>query len=1158
MNKKKLLSVAILLSLALSGMAQALQLKLSNVTVKKAMTELKQKSGYSFVYEKNDVNTKKIISVDAASIEQAIEQILKGQDASYEIKGKNIIISKKEIANPSTQDLKKIHTKGRILDDNGEPVIGASIYEKNTKRGTVSDYDGNFELETSENATLEITYIGYKPQTIKAVSGQSITVRMTEDLNSLNEVVVVGFGTQKKVNLTGSVGIADAKDIESRPVTSATQALQGLIPGLQITTNTGMLDQDMTINIRGNGTIGEGSSGSPLILIDGMEGDINTLNPQDIENVSVLKDAAASSIYGSRAPFGVILITTKSGKEGKVSVNYNNSFRFSSAINMPKMMNSYDFVNYFNQASLNQGTGLTFSEEMMQEILDFQAAGGSNRGGVKASSNGQWGKPQYDPFTTAVANTDFYSEAYKSSVFSQEHNVSVSGGSKNMNYFMSGNYMGQDGLMRHGDDGQSRYSVNMKVNAIITSWLKFTGSTKFTRKNNWRPRGLNSSFYNYLGRCSWPNLPVYDENGYYFNNGLSGFPIMSVALSGEHETHADRHYYQGAFVFEPVKNWLTHVELNYSSTNMKTKETSLPQYNHDVNGNVLDTKGNTSLYEDYTGENYVNYNIYSEYSHSFMNAHNFKVMLGFQSEKMKQEFSSVRKYGLLINDMPYFDLTTGKDGKGNDRATEVAGNSSEWAVAGFFGRLNYDYMGRYLAELNLRYDGTSRFRRGSRWKWAPSFSLGWNVAQEKFWESLSSTVNQLKLRFSYGVLSNQNTTNLYPTYRTMIIKSVNGTWLQSGAKPNTADIGDLVSSALTWETVRSWNIGADFGLFNNRLTGSFDYYIRYTDDMVGPAPELPATLGISAPKTNNCDLRTNGWELTIGWRDRLPNGLSYSVRGSLSDAKTIITHYPGNATNSLSGYIEGREPGEIWGFETIGIAKTDAEMQAHLERVGGQDALGTKWAAGDIMYADLDGKPGITKGAETLDDHGDMKKIGNTTPHFFFGLDLNAEWKGFDIRAFFQGVMKRDYWSTNSNFIGYFFGVNGGSSIWGSRGLTVHDDYFRAEDIGLPGHIIKANIDSYYPRPIFSEGYKNQQPQTRYLQNASYIRLKNFQIGYTIPQTITNKIGINKCRLFISGENIWTGTSLSELFDPETISGGSGGNTYPLQKTWSFGLSLTL
>lgn len=365
--------------------------------------------------------------------------------------------------------------------------------------------------------------------------------------------------------------------------------------------------------------------------------------------------------------------------------------------------------------------------------------------------------------------------------------------------------------------------------------------------------------------------------------------------------------------------------------------------------------------------------------------------------------------------------------------------------------------------------------------------------------------------------------------------------------------------------MRTWNVGLDWGLFNNRLTGSFDAYIRYTDNMVGPSVELPATLGIATPKTNNCDLKTKGWELTIGWQDRTNFGMGYGIKFNVSDARTYIDRYPGNPTNSVGTgtYIAGREIGEIWGFETVGIAKTDAEMQAHLDKVGGQNALGSIWAAGDIMYADQDGKPGITKGAQTLEDHGDLKVIGNNTPRYHFGLDLNANYKGFDVRLFFQGVMKRDYWQ-GSNI---FWGV-GQWGMWWSTGLKEHENYFRDEPVGLAGHEIAANINSYYARPRF-DSTQNQETQTRYLQDASYIRLKNFQLGYTLPASIIRKIGITNCRIFVSGENLWTGTKLSKLFDPETISGGntdnnasapikSGGNAYPLSRTWSFGLSVSL
>lgn len=1062
----------------------------------------------------------------------------------------------------SPQQSKKI--TGKIVDQTGLAVIGANVVVKGTTNGTVTDIDGNFSLEVPDGALLEVSYIGYVSQDVP-VKGQTVfNVTLKEDLQKLDEVVVVGFGTQKKVNLTGSVGLASAKELESRPVANATQALQGLVPGLQISTNSGQIGKDMDINVRGTGTIGQGSSGSPLVLIDGMEGDLNTINPQDIENVSVLKDAAASSIYGSRAPFGVILVTTKKGKAGKASINYNNSFRISSPVNLPDMMDSYTFANYFNEAARNKGDGAIFSNDVMQQMLDFQAAGGSNRGGLP-SDGSVWGKPAGDPYTTGYANTDWFGEIYKNDSFSQEHNLSINGGSEKVTYYASLGYLDQHGLLNFGKDGMKRYNLSAKVNAELTSWLDFNYSLRYIRSDLDRPTYFGGNFYEKLGRQTWPNLPIYDENGYFFNNNADNL-AMSLAEGGQRNEQMDKIYHQGAFIIEPIKNWRTHVEFNYSSSAWDVREVSLPCYNHDVAGNIVDTKGTSSLYQDHKKENYLNLNAYSEYSFTVKDDHNFKAMVGFQAENMKQSFFSAKKYGLLIEDLPEFDLTSGKDGMGVDKIPESSGYRNEWSTAGFFGRINYDYKGRYLAEVNLRYDGTSRFRRGNRWKLYPSFSLGWNMAQEAFWEPLVDVVNTFKLRGSYGELGNQNTTGWYPTYRTMELNTADGVWLQDGIKSNTAKINDLISQALTWETVRTWNIGLDYGLFNNRLTGSFDYYNRYTDNMVGPAPELPLVLGITPPKTNNCDLKTQGWELSVGWNDRLKNGLGYGVKLMLSDAKTIIQSYPSNVTNSIYEYCAGREIGEIWGYETVGIAKTQEEMDAHLAAVGGQP-FGSEWGAGDVMYADLDGKPGITEGAGTVADHGDLKVIGNNTPRYHFGIDLSADWKGFDFRCFFQGVMKRDFWQSSNMFWGAV------KDQWWSTGLKEHGDYFRAEAVGLPGHEISANLDAYYPRPIF--GYdsngpaKNQQQQTRYLLNASYIRLKNLQLGYTLRGNWMQKIGFQRCRVFVSGENLWTGTGLTKLFDPETIDGGntdasandmikSGGNAYPLARTWSFGLSLTL
>ena len=1047
----------------------------------------------------------------------------------------------------------RVRASGTVTDTNGEPVIGVGIFEKGTTNGTASDANGAWTLNIAPGATLVFQSIGYYTQEIPVTASRTVyNVVLVEDTTMLEDVVVVGFGTQKKVNLTGSVSVATSEDIQSRPVRDASDALQGLLPGLQLTHNSGALDNQgtMTIRVRGTGTIGSGSADTPLILIDGMEGDINTINPQDIDNISVLKDAASASIYGSRAAFGVILITTKKGNDNRVSINYNNSFRFASPLNMPETMDSYTFALFFNSAQLNGGKSVHFSDATLQAILDFQAAGGTNTGGLYKSSDGkQWSTS----YSTAHANTDWYHELYKGGVMSQEHNLSVSGGNRSVQYYASLGYLNYNGMLKPAYDGRDRFNVSAKFDAQITKHLTFGYSVRFIRQKTSTPSGFGNSWYEKVGRQSWPTLPVFDENGYYNNIG-SDTPAMKLAMGGRTDAKVDQLYQQASLIFEPIKNWRTHVEFNYRVNTTTTRATELPRQNHDVAGNLVPTTSSQYLTESYAGTDYYNWNIYSDYAFDIQQAHNFKVMLGFQADNSMIKNTSVRVYGLQDVNKPVLSLTTGLNGQGNVGTPTISGTDNSWSTAGFFGRLNYDYKGRYLFEANLRYDGSSRFRADSRWTWAPSFSFGWNVAQEPFWQDFKRTVNMLKLRLSYGTLANQNTTGYYPTYRTMSLGLKSGSWAQNGQRPDIANVGSLISAGLTWEKVRTYNVGLDWGMFNNRFSGSAELYSRFTNDMVGPAVDLPATLGLSAPRANNCDLRTNGWEIEVSWRDRTAFGLGYRIAGNLSDSRTVILAYPGNSTGSLTSYNPGHEINEIWGYETVGIAKSQAEMDAHLEKVGGQSAIGSQWAAGDIMYADLDGKPGITRGARTLEDHGDLKLLGTSNPHYFFGINLEADFKGFDVRALFQGVAQRQYFPTGLMFWGAT-----GSGIWWSAGFKEHGDYFRATEIGLPGHTIAANTDSYYPRPLFSS--KNEQTQTRYLLNAAYIRFKNLQFGYTLPQDLTRKININRCRIFVSVDNLWTGTALpKKLLDPETINGGYGsyGNAYPLARTWSFGLSVTL
>lgn len=1042
--------------------------------------------------------------------------------------------------------------KGQIVDASGEPVIGATVRVKGSKEGTITDLGGNFTLKAEAGAILEVSYIGFKPLTAKATNAP-MKLTLVDDNQALNEVVVVGFGTQKKVNLTGSVAVVDSKEFEARPVTSATQALQGAVPGLRISSSSGSLESTQSMSVRGIGTIGEGSSGSPLVLIDGSEGDINTINPQDIESVSVLKDAAASSIYGSRAPFGVILITTKSGKKGKVTVNYNNSFRFNSLIREKHMMNSVDFASWMNDFSTAEGGGAFFTDERMAQIKAYHEAtpigpgtrqdkNGNKLYAIGSSNGSTWD----DGYGYGIDDVDWYGVVYRNTSFAQEHNASVSGATDVVNYYASFNFLDNQGFMKLADDKYSRYTGTAKLGIQITKWLKMNYNMRYTRTDYKRPANLTSGLYSDMARQGWPILPLYDRNGYYYD---SPSPALGLSTRGKDTKQRDIMNHKVGFVLEPIKNWITHIDFNYQTDSFNRHWDAKMTYNHDVNGNPIPYNTSSNVHEEYSKENYLNFQAYSEYSLNLAEKHNFKIMAGFQAEQLKQTVFGLQRNGILDPDKPEVDNTSGVGYDGKAVTPSTNGARNQWQTAGFFGRLNYNYMERYLAEVNLRYDGTSKYRRNQMWKTFPSFSLGWNIARENFWKPLEKTVNTLKLRFSYGTLGNQNLNNWYHTYQTISYTPFGGTWLQDGKMTNVTSAPGLVSTTLTWEKVESYNYGLDWGLFNNRLTGSFDYYIRNTKNMVGNAPELPAILGTGVPKTNNTDLKTNGWEISLSWKDMLENGLAYNISLNLSDARTKITRYPNNPTNSIDTYIPGRYINEIWGYETVGIAKSQEEMDKHLATAD-QSKFGSSWGAGDIMYKDLNGDNVVNDGARTLADHGDLKVIGNSTPRYLFGIDLGASWKGFDFRAFLQGVMKRDYFTNSA----YMFGCNG--NIWWSTGLTGVQDYYRdANTWSVKNGYQSENTNAYLPRPV--QNGKNSQYQTKYLLNAAYMRMKNLQVGYTIPQELTSKWGIANCRVFFSVENLFTITSMPDQFDPETI-GTDSDNGYPLSRTVSFGLNITL
>jgi len=1032
--------------------------------------------------------------------------------------------------------------KGTVVDNNGDPVVGASVFvvSNGQKKGSVTDLDGNFEIAgVASGSSLTISYVGYKTQQV-TWSGKDLKVTLQENSEMLDNVVVVGYGTQKKVNLTGAVSVVNSKQLESRPVTSVAQALQGEVPGLNFSVGNsgGSLNSRMSMNIRGIGTIGSGSNAAPLVLIDGSEGDLYSISPNDIESISVLKDASSSAIYGSRAAFGVILVTTKSGKDSRMNVSYNGNVRFSTATQIPEMPNSYDFARYWNDAAANSGAPAPFKQQILEKIKNHINGTPSPGDEVTTTWAGKAANEPWSMYTGSWDNTNWFKEMYKSGVPSTEHNIALSGGGSKVNYYLSGAILSQQGLIRHGKDKLKRYNFSGKITANLKDWFTVTYNTKWVREDYSRPSYMTGLFFHNIAR-RWPTNPIFDPNGHY----VHGNEILQMENGGLDATQNDKLYQQLALEFRPVKGWKIRLEGNYNTVNYHNHWDVLPIYYYDPDQKPIAAAwsgnyaaGKSDVGESMSKNNYYNGRFFTEYAFTLNDKHDFKFLAGLDMESNIYTSLGAARADLISPLVPSLNNATHKD-------VRPSFSNTQWATMGAFGRINYAYDSRYLAEFSIRRDGSSRFIGDKTWSTFPSLALGWNIANEDFFKPLTKTVNTLKLRATYGALGNTNITALYPWFLTQPASASASSWLVNGERVNISNMPGLVSPNLTWESVRSWNIGLDFGMFNNRLQGTFDYFVRTTKDMVGPAPVKPSILGATQPAENNSDMRSNGWDLEVRWRDRIGQ-LGYGIKLVLSDDFQTITRYY-NPNRLLSQWSEGKRMGDIYGYLVEGIAQTNEQMNEWL--ANNKPAWGSNWAAGDVMYKDLNGDKKVNSGKSTYDDMGDLTKIGNSLPRYRFGITLDANWKGFDFLIFMQGVGKRDFWDASP----YSVGANTG--MWQAAAFKDHLDYWRpATDTNLG-----PNTNAYYPRPLFGQGSKNFQTSDRYLQNAAYMRIKNIQLGYTLPAAIASKIGANRVRFYFSAENLATFTKMNKIFDPEATGGDWGpGKLYPLQRTFSFGLNL--
>lgn len=1013
---------------------------------------------------------------------------------------------------------------GTVTDSSSEPLPGVTVVVKGTTKGTVTDINGAFTLSVPEKGeALVFSYIGMMSQEVSIETNTTFNVVLQDDVQGLEEVVVIGYGTQKKVNLTGAVETVNIeKELGERPTANVTTMLQGVLPGLTVSANNsgGEPGATQSIQIRGAGTV-TGDGGTPYILIDGFPStaaQMNSLNPGDIENVTILKDAASSAIYGSKGAFGVILLTTKGGKIGAgTKVKYSANVNFSSPTSLPKMANGLEFATAFNQSLLNNGRTPYWDEEELARLQ--QQVNGELDYETELNEAGTRWVAGRDGF----ANNDWWDLFYKDNSFGTEHNLSVTGGEKKTTYYISGNFFTRDGTFKYGDEKYDRMTFQSKINHKATDWLSFEANTRYSREKKDFPSGgfgnYNSSIIFHQISRAWSTNPAFDPDG-----NIIDANMLRLSNSGYTENHITTSTIQLATVIEPIKNWRTRISYNWKDRGTRSHREELQNYLFRPDGTSTNVGYNpNSVEKNYGFSRDQLFNITTSYNKSFGD-HNLSGMAGYEQRWLDGQSIYAAKSDMLTQDIPSISTSVGED--------YVNDALSSSATQGIFGRISYNYKEKFLAEVNARYDGSSYFSDGSRWGFFPSGSVGYNISNEDFWETIEPVVNRLKLKASYGQLGNHDW-RLASLYEERMSNSVSQ-WLLSGTQANVIGAPTVVSPSLTWETVATTNFGLEAGLFDNKLQITFDAFQRVTSDMIGPVAALPAVLGSSAPKENNAEWTTRGWESKISWRSKVGD-FSYRATVTISDAQTEITGFT-NPTGILSTWREGQKAGEIWGYTTVGYFESDEAAAA----APSQKLFHNRWLAGDVQYADLDNSGAIDYGSNTEDDHGDLSIIGNRSPRYNYGINLGANWKGFDLSVLLQGVGKRDYvFNNNTNL---FYGFRGNQ--WQTSVTKSSMDYWTPD-----------NTDAYFPKPYFTgEHKKNTRTQTKYMQDASYMRLKNVQLSYTIPKRILKKLDV---QVYYSGENLVLFTSLNENFDPETLGGAwGGGKLYPLNKVHSFGLNI--
>lgn len=1075
---KAMLVASAALCLNLSVFSQNITLKTGDVTVKEAMEQLKKSSGYSFVFSSVDVNTQKRVSVSVqnASIEEAVKQILKGQnELSYEIKGRKVVIQRSFASSKALRQ----QVKGKVLDEKGEPIIGATVTEEGTSNGTITDYDGMFTLEASKDGILTISYIGYKSQQVSIAGKDMVAVTLKEDMEQLDEVVVVGYGSQKKVNLTGAVSTVNAKMLENRTGSDPYNMLTGQIPGVTIVQNSGQPGADMgNLRVRGIGTLGNADA---MVIIDGVESSVNNVNPNDIATISVLKDAAASSIYGVRAANGVILITTKRGTVGKPIISYSGYVGWQDACRLPKYLDSYNYALLLNEAYRNDGASVPYSSENLETI-----------------KNGS------DP--DHFANSNQVDAVLSEQGIFHNHHLSVVGGKEEIKYSLAAGFYKKDGLMPNMS--YNRFNLRSNIDSKINDRLDVQLNISASRDDRKSPAthkvyDPDTDLWNIMYHAfrESPLTPIRFQNG---NYGLYLNEHNSVAeanLSGE--SHIYNTYFQGnaGFTYKIIKGLTLkgNAAATFNLQDIYVDQKRMDFYSAESTEPIKSTRSMVSNQDKKSLE--INLQAYLDYNRTF-GKHTIKGLLGYSQIRNEYRLLKASRKDLPTNN------SLGEIDAGDITTQETGGNSVAYALRSVFGRVNYGFDDRYLLEANLRYDGSSRFPKNNRFGLFPSFSFGWRISEEDFFKA--DFVDNLKLRTSWGQLGNQEIDDylFYNTYSFGYDYSFGNT-LFSGISIN--DV--MANTAITWEKTDQMDVGVDADFWGGKLSLTGDFFLKNTHAILLKLP-IPDLVGVSAPMQNAGKVRNIGFELALTHRNQV-NRFRYSTSFNFSYVKNEIIDLNGGDT---PGRSVGDPVDNIYGYVCEGIFKSQEEIDNSPKQVWGA-------VPGDLKYADIN-NDGVV-------NQNDRKSLGSTFPKINFGLRVNCEYRNFDLTMLLQGA-------------GMVKGVTAGEiSQAFMNGGKVTEEWL---DRWTP-----ENVNASYPRLTLSGSSRNYMTSSFWVQNASYLKMRNLQIGYTIPKNILSHLGVSNLRLYCSIDNLFTISKFKGL-DPEMVTTQT---MYPLTRNYSFGINLS-